>query len=203
MQTFLPYADFDKSAQALDTQRLLKQIVEATQITSIVVASTMKSMTVVEKHFQPININMPKWLTGRVVGIGHWVEERVVVKDIAWSNHPATRMWVNHRWGLICYTYTMIREYERRGYDATVLRSNIGKFGLELTQERLKEMDDVQNELARSAPNMYYEQESFPRWLGLELFHSKHRATLLSKAPDFYGKYGWTEKPEYGYYWPA
>lgn len=32
MQTFLPYADFDKSAQCLDTKRLGKQRVEALQI---------------------------------------------------------------------------------------------------------------------------------------------------------------------------
>ena len=32
MQTFLPYADFDKSAQCLDTKRLVKQIVECQQI---------------------------------------------------------------------------------------------------------------------------------------------------------------------------
>jgi hypothetical protein len=32
--------------------------------------------------------------------------------------------------------------------------------------------------------------------------HSSHRANLLRKDPNFYGKYGWQESPEIPYFWP-
>jgi hypothetical protein len=52
-----------------------------------------------------------------------------------------------------------------------------------------------------------------PIWLGYEPFHSMHRAVLLDKDPEWYGQFGWTEKPakkikngsrmSYPYVWPS
>ena len=43
MQTFLPYIDFEKSAQVLDYRRLGKQRVEAQQILNLLMDPTLKS----------------------------------------------------------------------------------------------------------------------------------------------------------------
>jgi len=35
----------------------------------------------------------------------------------------------------------------------------------------------------------------YPKWFGLEELHSNHRARLLYKDFNWYGKFGWVEKP--------
>jgi hypothetical protein len=42
-----------------------------------------------------------------------------------------------------------------------------------------------------------------PPWFGDPAVHASHRANLLRKAPEFYGRYGWTEDPAAPYVWPA
>jgi hypothetical protein len=48
-----------------------------------------------------------------------------------------------------------------------------------------------------------------PPWFGNERLHSSHRAALLYKNPEWYGRFGWKEKPavpdakgRLPYYWP-
>lgn len=41
-----------------------------------------------------------------------------------------------------------------------------------------------------------------PKWLGSRI-HKTHRAALLFKAPEWYSRFGWSEKPAYDYYWPV
>jgi hypothetical protein len=43
----------------------------------------------------------------------------------------------------------------------------------------------------------------YPPWFGNELFHSSHRAALLAKAPAWYSKFNWSEKPIINYVWPT
>lgn len=43
MQTFLPYSDFVKSAEVLDSKRLFKQVVEARQILNVLTENTKKA----------------------------------------------------------------------------------------------------------------------------------------------------------------
>ena len=42
-----------------------------------------------------------------------------------------------------------------------------------------------------------------PPWLGDERVHSSHRANLLRKDPEWYGRFGWSEEPAKGYFWPT
>jgi len=42
-----------------------------------------------------------------------------------------------------------------------------------------------------------------PWWLGVEIFHSKHRATLLAKNFEYYSQFGWSEEPKWEYWWPT
>lgn len=38
-----------------------------------------------------------------------------------------------------------------------------------------------------------------PKWMGLEEFHSSHRASLLAKNYDYYRRFGWDEEPKIEY----
>jgi hypothetical protein len=40
-----------------------------------------------------------------------------------------------------------------------------------------------------------------PPWWGFKPLHSSHRANLLRKDPDYYGRFGWTEEPSFIYHW--
>jgi hypothetical protein len=99
---------------------------------------------------------------------------------IPWANHPATLMWKGFEHSLLRYQEAMCGEWIRRGFNDTCLEKTAD---LLLAQPGFQIIDD-------------------PRWLGLKKFHSPHRANLLRKDPDHYGKFGWSEEPAEGYFWP-
>lgn len=141
MQTFLPYRDFEQTANCLDYRRLGKQRVEAYQILQIVINNVTKSR---------------------------------------WLNHPAVLMWKNFPEALAEYGKAICKEWILRGYKDNLLIV-------------------FENFLVLS-PKKKIE---YPFWLGLEEFHSKHRAALLAKDFDWYSQFGWEEKPEVNYMWPV
>jgi hypothetical protein len=93
--------------------------------------------------------------------------------SIGWRNHPAVKMWVGYAPFLELYCNAMISEWIGRGYKNTMV-------------------------IYRTDP----QSVTPPPWLGDERVHSSHRANLIRKDPDFYGKFGWTESPITGYFWP-
>ena len=140
MQTFLPYDDFDKSAQSLDMRRLGKQRVETLQILQALTSNS-------------------KWIT-----------------------HPASQMWKGYTSCLVEYGVAICKEWIKRGYKDTCLQK-------------------IEH---------YNEHKSIkPAWLGLEIFHSKHRGILLDKNYEWYRQFNWTEgkiskiNDSYPYYWPT
>jgi hypothetical protein len=92
-----------------------------------------------------------------------------------WQNHPCTSMWRPWLPALVEYGIVICEEWCSRGYSDTV-RFEL----LPLRKEAFK----------------------LPPWLGSPGLHSSHRANLLRKDPVHYGKFGWTEKPLDGYFWP-
>lgn len=139
MQTFLPYADFERCAKVLDRQRLGKQRVECKQIL------------------------------------------KALQSGGGWANHPATRMWAGHEGALIEYAIAVCREWIGRGYN--------------------------DNQLPWFTEQMRaYDSLALPEWIGRDDVHASHRARLLHKDPEWYGRFGWTETPrsdEEGYVWPV
>lgn len=89
-----------------------------------------------------------------------------------WRHHPAVRMWRGYEGALRLYMNTVIQEWVRRGYRNTM------------------ELAPVNG------------QPVMPPWLGDRAFHASHRANLLRKDADYYGRYGWTESPDLPYIWP-
>lgn len=89
-----------------------------------------------------------------------------------WLNHPARLMWVGYLDALIIYHNLSIKEWESQGYNNN----------MELLDHEIN-------------PPM-------PPWLGNRAFHDSHKANLLRKDPEFYGKYGWDVDPEMEYIWP-
>lgn len=200
MQTFLPYADFEQCASVLDSQRLNKQLSESYIMLNVI---ARRETSEVIRIWEPAKIYLPKWLSMDVLKIGQYRETPVKKVSKAWLQHPATKMWKKHRWALVCYTFTMLREAERRSIQCYQHRLNISKFGNELTQDQLLTLEARQNELADMMPRIYERNESFPWWLGHEQLHSSHRAALLFKNPDYYSQFGWDEEPLINYYWPC
>ena len=90
-------------------------------------------------------------------------------------------MWAHNMEALAVYYNAMLREWLARGFNVVV-----GKFeGCVLGRE-----DEV----------------VFPGWWGNSLLHSNHRTALLTKYPEHYSKYGWSEEGaadgNYNYIWP-
>jgi hypothetical protein len=139
----------------------------------------------------------------KVITIGEWVTEENLKLSTAWRNHPATRMWRDHRWALLCYAYSIVRGLERHHIETGQHRFNLSVFGKELSQEELQQQDARQNSWADAMPDVYVRRESFPWWLGHYQLHASHRSALLAKSPNYYGKFGWDEPPVENYYWPC
>ena len=86
MQTFLPYADFDRCAKVLDNKRLYKQIVECKQILQAI----ENKRNGIKSGWQ----NHPATLM--------WFEYYNQLKSYQWC---MLREWVKRRWGFhICVT---------------------------------------------------------------------------------------------------
>ena len=94
MQTFLPYASFKLSAQALDDKRLGKQRVETYQVLM------------------------------QLLGVKLLTEETPwawVPREASWK-HPAMAMWAGHEGALVKYQEACCREWVGRGFSDTCWR---------------------------------------------------------------------------------
>lgn len=92
MQTFLPYPDFEKSAQCLDYRRLGKQRVEVLQLLRALATGP-------EQEYD--TTSGPR------------------LRSTPWYNHPACKMWKGYEQALTDYGFAMIREWVDRGYQDT------------------------------------------------------------------------------------
>lgn len=98
-----------------------------------------------------------------------------LTKGGGWANHPAVRMWAGCEDLLCLYGLEICAEWRRRGYRDSLADRMIPPRGT----------------------------WSSPSWLGDDKFHASHRSNLLRKNPDHYGQFGWREKPDLPYVWPA
>ena len=97
----------------------------------------------------------------------------------AWHNHPCFKMWDGYDFALIEYGFVICSEWVDRGYKDTL-------------------KDKFLDILVSSFP---YENTKYPKWLGNEEFHSRHRAALLAKNYEWYSQFGWKEEPKIDYIW--
>ena len=95
--------------------------------------------------------------------------------DYGWKNHPAVRMWEGCEHWVMVYHDAAIDAWEHRGFN-----NNMVRFDADPGAE-----DDM------------------PWWWGDERLHSSHRAALLHKAPEHYGRFNWAEEPKLDYWWPV
>jgi hypothetical protein len=191
LQTFLPYPDFAESAAVLDRMRLGKQRVETLQIAQALWGrKLMNTFALVPTGKQKFigdefsNVDDPKFwqsVTKRVdLPQTEW---RIEHTSVGWANHPATKMWAGEGTALLDYQTAICGEWVSRGYKDTCLEKTEFLFL------------DVVNYMSMGFDG--------PAWLGREDVHSSHRANLLRKDPEWYGKYGWTEDPATEYVWPV
>lgn len=96
-----------------------------------------------------------------------------------WPHHPASKMWRGHYHDLALYCLEGLRVLRMRGV-------------------AYQEWERYYRVLREVFPD-----NGPPPWLGDERLHSSHRANLLRKDPEWYGQFGWTEKPATGYWWPC
>ena len=95
-----------------------------------------------------------------------------------WRNHPACRQWSGCENKLVEYGLAICGEWIRRGYKDTMT-------------ERIRAFYD---------PSRHCD---FPKWWGTPDFHASHRSALLLKNPTWYSQFGWSELPQYAYWWPT
>jgi hypothetical protein len=104
-------------------------------------------------------------------------------KSKGWKAHPAVQMWKGYERALTLYGIAMCAEWESRGFSDTV-EEKIGCLILE--------------KWGCTPPT-----PKSPSWIGDERLHTSHRSNLLRKDPQYYGQFGWKEKPDLPYFWPT
>ena len=112
-----------------------------------------------------------KWLDDRRLN-KQILEARTIYEIIisgktegAWVNHPIVKMWRKYPEALALY-------YDACLYEWKEIRHRNHSYKVILVDK---------------------DYVSFPLWLGDNRLHSSHRANLLRKDYNFYGKYGWDE----------
>jgi hypothetical protein len=100
-----------------------------------------------------------------------------------WKNHPASKMWRGFECALAHYCLRGAMEMVARNY----WKDEVCTRWITYFQDKTAELEDTGN----------------PPWLGDGRLHASHRANLLRKDPEYYGKFGWSESPDMEYYWPV
>ena len=98
VQTFLPYPDFDASAQVLDDLRLGKQRVECLQIMHVLIGLRWNATLGVIEEFTPRG----------------------------WCNHPAVLMWIGCEGALLDYQRSVCAVWASRGFRDTCYPKSVG-----------------------------------------------------------------------------
>ncbi len=98
IQTFLPYADFDRCAVVLDNMRLGKQRVETLQIMQVLLGLRWNNTVGQIESFVPRG----------------------------WRTHPAVLMWREYEASLAAYQDATCREWTSRGFSDTCRRKTNG-----------------------------------------------------------------------------
>lgn len=90
------------------------------------------------------------------------------------KNHPIYKTWEDQQGCLMHYHDLLLYECQQRN-----IKTNIKNF----------------------FPDSLLHKFDYPSWWGREDFHSRHRAALLAKNPEWYGQFGWSEEPKIDYVW--
>jgi hypothetical protein len=122
----------------------------------------------------------PTYLDTKRLGNQIWREAKTLISG-GWPNHPAAKIWRDYRGALARYCLAGLHE----------LRHNRGRpyprweeFFVEiLWDEMRKENVDHADNLPR------------PPIIGYAPYHAAMRSQLLTKDPEWYGQFGWTEEP--------
>jgi hypothetical protein len=150
VQTFLPYPEFLRSAQALDQRRLGKQRVEALQV--------LRALT--------------------------W-------PNYGWRHHPTVKMWAGYEEALVRYGLTVCGVWCATG------RADTCAVTLTVDLAAACQITDVRPEAELAAAR------ELPPWIGDEGLHRSHRAALLRKDPEFYGRVFGETPSDLPYVWPS
>lgn len=96
-----------------------------------------------------------------------------------WKNHPASKIWYNHRYQLC--------EYALVGLD--VLRTQRNRPYPKWEKwfaEKQKEFDP---------------ESGFPKIFGYKPYHDSHKSNLLRKNPQWYSQFNWDVPDDLPYIW--
>jgi hypothetical protein len=97
-----------------------------------------------------------------------------------WPNHPASKMWKNHRESLALYGVTICQRWIDLGYKDTC------------TEKILALVDE----------DIDFNEIDYPHWLGDEEFHISHQSNLLRKDFAYYSQFFQNVPDNMPYIWP-
>lgn len=118
-----------------------------------------------------------------LIALGHGVGEHAGNASSRWRNHPAVRMWRGHERALCLYSIAVCTEWRRRGFRDSLLPQFLALYSSFVAEHR--------------GPR------PMPWWWGNENLHASHRSNLLRKDRGYYARFGWGERDDIPYYWPA
>jgi len=197
MQTFVPFADLAESARVLDQKRLGKQRVETHQVLQALAQARL--ICTGEEIYVPTRGRNAGKPTKRRYPLPR-EQWHIVDTKVGWDSHKVTNMWRGHELGLLLYQAAVCQEWTSRGYKDTCLEKSTLIYN-HLVEREFGTITAGRTILERVHAGTL--KVTWPAWLGDERVHASHRAALLWKAPEHYSAFGWTEEPEYNYYWPV
>lgn len=115
----------------------------------------------------------------------HNAKDYMELRDIPWASHPAVLMWEGHEGALLAYTFIIIKEWKRRGFEDSCWKKAV-EFGRRVEETLLQGIEPFE----------------MPEWFGWGPFHESHRSNLLKKDPQHYVKH-FDVPDDLPYFWPT
>lgn len=123
-----------------------------------------------------------------------------------WRNHPATRMWRGCEAALGAYGLVVCAEWRRRGFDdscAGQIVEALRAHSRRAARQAIAVADRIGPRGRSTVRACRMHGVSLPEWWGGPI-HASHRASLLHRLGEWYGRFGWEEKPDPSpVYWPV
>lgn len=197
MQTFLPYADFQKSANILDKKRCWKQVVETKQILNLLLHRS-------NNEFYILNLKKLKklGLLDLVNTLPMYSETKSdYYKCIPHINHPAVKMWEGYT-ELLKHYYNIFLDH---CLNIHKIKTKLRYFECKYSEGSYDEKNGSNLFVKGGILDIIFNENELPWWFGNEDFHRAMRAKLIEKDRNYYiskfpndenfneGKYLWAD----------
>lgn len=200
MQTFLPYASFTKSAKSLDGRRLNKQCLEAMQLLKLAEKLDAGEAVISNNNYT----KHPAFLMWRGFELSLWHYANAVFDEFARRHKGTQHAWHRLLFDLCYYQPTLDAPKPAWLGDNTVHSNHrarlLMKGELDVLVGRIKQAEKQGVEIVLNRRLKYVRSYTLESLIAV---NKQLDEADIPRTPNFYKRFGWSEKMTDKNYWPC